>query len=114
MEIDVAELEPGVTEVTLAGRLDVEGSAAIELRFSAMAGASRGMLVGLAGVTFIASIGVRTLLAGARIVTRRGGRFLLLEPTPEVEHVLVISGVTDLMPIVRNRTDALVTLGPSA
>ena len=113
MEMGITEIEPGVMAVTLDGRLDAAGAGAIDLRFSAVAGGSRSLLVDMAGVTFMASIGLRTLLSGARTVTRRGGRFFLVSPTGEVESVLVVSGVTDMMPIAASRAEALAAIRPA-
>jgi anti-sigma B factor antagonist len=64
-------------------------------------------VVDLAGVTFLASIGIRTLLLGAKAVQRRGGCLILLNPVDEVQHVLEVMGMTDLMPIFRDSEAAL-------
>jgi len=114
MGIEITQIEPGVVMVTLDGRLDPAGAEAIDLQFSAVAGGNRCMLVDMAAVTFMSSIGVRTLLGGARIVLRRGGRFALINPPDLVERVLTVSGVTGLMPIFRSRADALAAIGPAA
>lgn len=114
MEMDVTEIEPGVIAVTLTGRLDIEGAHAIDLRYSAVAGNSRGLMVDLSRMTFLASIGIRTLYMGARTVTRRGGRFALLQPNQQVQQVLAISGMIDLMPIYQDRAEALAAVVPAA
>ena len=88
-----------MVKVILEGRLDITGAGVIDLQFSAIAGSHRGVVVDLAGVSFLASIGIRTLLLGAKAVQRRGGIFVLLNPVDEVEHVLEVMGVTDLMPV---------------
>jgi len=110
MEMEVAELEPGVIAVTLNGRLDIDGATAIDLRFNAVASGSRGVLVDMAGVTFLASIGIRTLLSGARTVRRRGGQFVLLQPNQEVTELLEVSGMLDYMPVFHGREEAMARL----
>jgi anti-sigma B factor antagonist len=77
------------------------------LQFNAIAGSDRGVLVDLAGVSFLASIGIRTLLLGAKAVQRRGGALVLLNPIDEVERALEVTGVIDLMPIYRDAGEAL-------
>jgi anti-anti-sigma factor len=93
--------------VVLEGRLDIAGAARIDLQFSAIAGSHRGVVVDLASVSFLASIGIRTLLLGAKAVQRRGGALVLLNPVDDVVRVLEVTGVTDLMPIYRDWDAAL-------
>jgi anti-sigma B factor antagonist len=107
MEIAVEPVVPGVVKVILEGRLDINGAGAIDLQFSAIAGSHRGVVVDLARVSFLASIGIRTLLLAAKAVQRRGGCFILLNPVDEVERVLEVMGVADLMPIYRDSEAAL-------
>src|SRR5215469_1870776 len=102
MKMDVEPIATGAVKVILDGRLDITGAGVIDLQFSAIAGSHRGVVVDLANVTFLASIGIRTLLLGAKAVQRRGGSFVLLNPVEEVERVLEVMGVTDLMPIYRD------------
>jgi stage II sporulation protein AA (anti-sigma F factor antagonist) len=65
----------------------------------------------MAAVTFIASIGIRTLVIGAKTLQRRGGKLLLLNPQADVEQVLETIGVTDLLPIVRDEAEAMAAIG---
>jgi anti-sigma B factor antagonist len=105
---------PGVVKVILDGRLDISGAHEIDLQFNAIAGSHRGIVVDLTQVSFLASIGIRTLLLGAKAVQRRGGQFVLLNPIDSVERVLEISGVIDLMPIYRDAEAALAVVLPQA
>jgi anti-anti-sigma factor len=107
MKMDVEPLAPGVVKVILEGRLDITGAGVIDLQFNAIAGSHRGVVVDLANVSFLASIGIRTLLLGAKAVQRRGGTFVLLNPVDEVVKVLEVTGVTELMPIFHDNDAAL-------
>ena len=107
MKMAVEPVVPGVVKVILDGRLDITGAAVIDLQFNAIAGSHRGVVVDLAGVSFLASIGIRTLLLGAKAVQRRGGHFVLLNPVDQVERVLDTMGVIDLMPIYRDNEAAV-------
>src|ERR1700761_4755349 len=107
MKMDGDPVASGVVKVILEGRLDITGAAVIDLQFNAIAGSHKGIVVDLANVSFLASIGIRTLLLGAKSVQRRGGRFVLLNPVGEVERVLEVTGVTDLMPIYRDSAAAV-------
>jgi anti-sigma B factor antagonist len=107
VDMAVEPLAPGVVKIILDGRLDVGGASAIDLQFNAIAGSHKAVVVDLAGVSFLASIGIRTLLLGAKTVQRRGGTLILLNPVAEVERVLDVTGAADLMPIYRD-TEAAV------
>ena len=114
MEMAVEPLIPGVVKIILEGRLDISGTSVIDLHFNAVAGSHKGVIVDLAKLSFLASIGIRTLLSGAKAVRRRGGCFILLNPVEEVERVLEVTGVTDLMPIYRDTQTALATVSTVA
>ncbi len=107
MAMIVEQLDTGIVRAVLNGRLDIAGADQIDLRFSVLAGANRAVIVDMAAVSFLASIGIRTLLIGAKAIQRRGGRMVLLRPTPAVEKVLFVSGVADLMPIFHDDEAAL-------
>ena len=61
-------------------------------------------------VPFLASMGIRTLLIGAKIVKAKGGFMALLKPTPDVEKVLVSSGTNTVIPILHDLDAAIVTV----
>jgi anti-anti-sigma factor len=56
--------------------------------------------VDLSGVTFIASLGIRTLITGAKATANNGGKMVLLNPQPNVERVLRTSRVDTVIPII--------------
>lgn len=99
MELIVEELPSGITRAVLIGRMDIEGAAAVDLRFNALAAARVGLAVDLAQVSFLASMGIRTLMLCARNMSARGRRLALVGPQPNVEKVLRASGVDEVMPI---------------
>ena len=111
MEMQVTAISQDTARVALAGRLDAAGSAKIDLPFNAVAGSSRHVLVDLSAVTFVASIGIRTLVLGAKAIQRRGGKLLLLNPQPAVGQVLEIVRVTDLLPVAASEAEALAAFG---
>jgi anti-sigma B factor antagonist len=111
--IDTEEVIPGVTKLNLRGRLDAPGSQLIDNTFATMAGAQERLIVDLSRVSFIASAGLRTLIAGARGLIARQGKMVCLDPDPLVEQVLVRSGVDRLIPVCREISEAvrLVSVG---
>ena len=105
MNLEIADLENGITQITLSGRLDVEGALKIDGEFNAIAERQKRVLVDLSSVTFIASLGIRTLITGAKATTNNGGKMVLLDPQPNVEKVLRTSRVDTVIPIVHDSTN---------
>lgn len=111
MEMNVEELDGGVTLAVLRGRLDVAGASAIELKFNATAGARRALVVDLSGVSFIASMGMRLLLIAGKTAAAKGGKMALLAPPAEVASVLRTAGIDSVIPICGARDAALAAVG---
>jgi anti-sigma B factor antagonist len=101
------ELPAGITKVILNGSLDIAGAAAIDMKMNLVAGSSRKVLVDLAGVTFIGSMGLRTLIFPARAVTSKGGKMVVVGPTPLVADILKTSGLDTVVPIFADYQAAL-------
>ena len=100
MELQYSEVENNIRLIKLIGRLDIAGVGAIEADFSAhCSGENPRVIVDLSRVEFLASIGIRMLTLHAKSVVGRGGRMVLLNPSPEISDVLEITGVSAIIPI---------------
>ncbi len=100
MEIHYNELDSGISLIKLGGRLDIIGTGEIETKFAGYcAGEKVRVIVDLSKVDFLASIGIRLLTLTARSVTSRGGKMVLLNPIPDVQSVLEITGIPAIIPI---------------
>ena len=99
MKMDVVETATGVTRVILEGRLDIAGAQEIDQPFSVLGGSRRKVVVDLAKVSFLASLGLRTLMFSAKAVNMKGGKFVVCAPDENVEKVLRMSGIADVIPI---------------
>jgi anti-sigma B factor antagonist len=97
MELVVEDMPGGVTRAVLTGRMDIEGALAIDAQFGAALAFRRALVVDLAGVSFMASMGLRTLMLCARAVGGNGGRMALAQPQPNVAKVLEESGIGDII-----------------
>jgi len=104
------ELDGGITKVILDGRLDIEGAAQIDLRMNVVAGTAKKLLVDMQKVTFLGSMGLRSLVLPAQAVSRRGGKIVLLSPTPLVEEVLRGSNMHLVIPIYQDMAEAIAAL----
>ena len=72
MDMNVTETADGVTHVALDGRFDIAGAQQVDGRFPELAEKAKILVVDLSKVTFLASLGVRTLMVSARTIIRRG------------------------------------------
>jgi anti-sigma B factor antagonist len=107
MEMEVEEADGGVALVILRGRLDTVGANAIDLKFYAVAGVRRAIVVDLSAVDFLASLGIRVLVLGARAVKNKGGKLVILSPNDGVRGVLSAAHTDTLIPIFPDRAAAV-------
>lgn len=110
MTISTESMDGEVTRVILDGRLDIQGSAAIDLKMNVLAGNSKFMLLDLTNVSFLGSMGLRSIVLPAQTVKRRGGKMALLNPSPMVEEVLKASNIDEIIPIYHDLDAAVAAL----
>ncbi|MBC7878967.1 MAG: STAS domain-containing protein [Anaerolineales bacterium] len=100
MKISYSELDNNINLIKLSGELDMIGTGEIETKFVGYcAGEKVRVVVDLSEVTFLASIGIRLLILTAKSLATRGGKMVLLNPTPDVYNVLDMTGVPEIIPI---------------
>jgi len=100
MEIHYSELENGIRLIKLKGQLDIIGTGAIETKFSGYSSGDKvRAVVDLAEVDFLASIGIRLLMLTAKSINSRGGKLVIINPIPEVQRVLEMTGIPAAIPI---------------
>lgn len=98
MKMDSQTLDGDITLIRLDGRLDIEGAQTLDQPFTYLTSTHPAKIaVDLSDVSFVASIGIRTLLAGARGQASRGGRLVLFGAQPMVLRVLQTAGVDQLL-----------------
>jgi anti-anti-sigma factor len=112
MDMQVEELDGGVTNVVLRGRLDTVGAGIIDLKFNVIAGSKRAIIVDLSGVDFLASLGIRVLVMGAKAVRNKGGKVVLFSPGENVSSVLKTAGIDQLIPVMFDRSAAIAAVRP--
>ena len=100
MKIDVHDAGSTAT-VRLTGRLDIPGADVVALPLATLSGSKSDLAVDMAGVTFIASMGLRHLLSASKAIRRRGGRFVLVNPNDAVAEVIEAAGLADFLKIER-------------
>ncbi len=113
MNFNIEQLDNGIKQVTLVGRMDLKGTNEIEMIFNAQVNTSTvPVLINMAEVEFLASIGIRLLLSGARALSRRGSKMAILNPQPMVEDVFKTSGIDQLIEIHHSYDQASQALLP--
>jgi anti-sigma B factor antagonist len=115
MELHTERLADGIDKLTLAGRMDSTGVQEIDLRFTALTATKKALiLVDLSRVSFLASIGIRTLVINAKALRQRGGSMALFSPQPLVAEVLKTAGIEMVIPTFDDLGMALGALKTSA
>ncbi len=108
MPIDFQDCSSQVRHIILTGRLDLPGTAEIDTKFAALAAATaRRVVVDLVGVSFLASIGIRSLITNAKAQQSRGGRMVLLVgDNAAVAKTLEATGIDVLIPMFASFAEA--------
>lgn len=109
MELHVVRTEPGLTLIALSGKLDVEGEGQIGDRFRSLIDSRGGtsFLVEMSEVTYLASLGIRLLFAGAKALSGDGKKMVVIKPQPMVAETLLTSGTARLIPIAQSEEEAM-------
>lgn len=108
MNIEINEMEGGVTQVVLIGRLDTAGVGRIETRFlAAVVPPAKPVIVDLSRVEYIASMGLRMLLSAARSLARKDAKLALYAPQNLVRDVLESVSLTAIVPVCSDAQGAL-------
>lgn len=110
MKLTTEEMEGGVTRVVLEGRMDIDGAAAVDLRMNVVASSADRLLVDMRGVTFLGSMGLRSLVVPVQAIRRRGGKAVLFSPTHGVEEVVRTAHLTSILPVCHDMEAALAAL----
>ena len=106
MNIESEPLESGIVKISLHGRMDVEGAQEIDLKLNGYTATQRAVIVDKSEVSFLASMGIRSLLLVAKAVSGRSGKLVLLSPDASVTRILMTAGVDTLIPICRSIENA--------
>ena len=112
MDLQIERRADGVVKVVLSGRLDAQGADQIGNRFTAAAAGSTGLrvVVDLAGVEFLASMGMGLLISCARAQHGKGGQLVLFGARPLVAEVLEQAALDQIIPFAPTEGDALARL----
>jgi len=100
MELQLHTMDNGIRFIKLIGKLDKKGTGEIENKFiDSCAGDKVRVVVDLSEVQFLVSAGIRLLKQTAKSLAKRSGKMALINPIPEVLHVLEVTGTPAIIPI---------------
>lgn len=107
MELDFTDSPDGVRRIILRGRMDIAGAEQIDLKLTSLVSTRQTFVViDLAGVDFMSSMGLGTLVRNAKAVAARNGRMVLLNPAPNVARMLEATRVVEVIPVFADFEDA--------
>ena len=111
MDFTTLQREDGITVLKLEGRMDLDGADVVGKRLAA-ATADKGMrvVVDLAEVNFMSSIGIGMLVRLAQSVQKRHGNLVLLDPQSVVWLVLERTHIPEIISVHLKLVDALVAV----
>ena len=106
MKMDVVSQANGITKVVLAGSMDLKGALEIDPRFKEISQSKDKVIVDLADVNFLASLGMRTLVMSAKSLREKGGQLVLANPQADVETALRSAGLDQIIPLASDMAAA--------
>jgi len=111
MQCESFTLLDDIVQVRLSGRLDLEGTQAINDKFNvATKERAAKIIIDLSEVSFLASVGIRLLLTSARAQANHGGKLVLAAPRPAVRKVIEAAGIDQLIGVVADVESARASL----
>jgi len=107
MDLTFEDLDDGVRRINLSGRMDVEGTETIDLKFTSLSASRQGWIaVDLSGVDFMSSLGLGTLVRSAAAQILRKGKLVVVSPQPNVERVFETTRVNEVITVFHRFDDA--------
>lgn len=95
-------------KVTLVGRLDTPGVDGIEARFlDALAASGHDAIVDLSQVEFVASMGIRMIVAAARSLRARQAALAVYGAQERVSQVFGLVSLGKILPICATEAEAI-------
>ena len=115
MELTYEDSAEGIRLIRLTGRMDVEGTHDIDLKFTSVASCQKlFVLVDMSAVEFLSSLGLGTLVRSAKAQMSRTGMLVLFSPRPAVARVLEATQIDQIVPVFYDLDEARRALAPNA
>lgn len=106
--IDISFPTEGVALVELVGELEVVTADEFSTRMADLGGGGlAGVVIDLAGISFIDSSGINVLVQAMRGVEERGGRAVIASPSAVAQRVFTITRLAEVVSVEVDRAAAL-------
>lgn len=108
MSVSCQDVGTDLRRITIVGRLDMEGTDSLSARVMELVEEpKKGVVIDISTVRFLASVGIRLLVASAKAVQQRGGKLVIVAaPGSSVAMSLNATGVDELIPVFSNNAEA--------
>jgi anti-anti-sigma factor len=101
----------GILTLAMNGKLDADSTDGFAASLNGFIDrGDRRIVLDLAGVEYMSSVGLRALIGGAKRLMPLGGKIVLAAPKPRIRQVLEISGFTSIFTITATRDEAAAAL----
>jgi anti-anti-sigma factor len=109
MSVSFQDVGANLRSISISGRLDMEGTDSLSGRLMELVEepTKKGVVVDLSAVRFLASVGIRLLVACAKAVQARGGKMaIVVGQGSSVAMSLEATGIDEFIPVFNNSADA--------
>ena len=108
MEMFQSVSEAGILTLTVSGRLDADTTARFgDALNGCIEQGNHKIVLDIAGVDYVSSVGLRALMVGAKRVAPLGGKIAICAPHPRVLKLLELAGFTSILAIAATRDEAM-------
>jgi anti-anti-sigma factor len=108
MEISISEGQNRVDVVTVSGRVDSATAPELEKKIRELFDKRRHQIVvDLAGVEYMSSAGLRTLVSSLKTAKSHGGNLVIAQPSARAHEVIELAGLNTVLAIYDNVVDAV-------
>jgi len=111
MEITRRDEDGGIAVLSLHGRLNQASADSLHAAaMEAVAGGCRGLVVEMAGVDFIASVGIRALIRPSQAISMNGGKLAVANLKPEIRDFFALTGLNQMFAVYDTAAEAVAAL----
>ncbi len=108
LKIHIEETPAGIVLIDIAGFLDAHNYEKLERTFEKKFDEARfRYVVDLSRLDYISSAGAGVFIGAASTCQDHSGNIVLVKPTPEVQEVFELLGVSQIFSVVKEREQAL-------
>lgn len=112
MDIFQSTSDSGILTLTASGRLDADTTGRFaEVLNGCIDRGDRRIVLDLAGVDYVSSVGLRALIVAAKKLTTLGGKIVLSGPQERILKLLEVAGFTSIFTIAPTREQAMEAFG---